>query len=182
MTTSSSSDIRNRTFGKSFRGFNPGEVMNFLGELAARIDELSAANTAASQRVVELETRLKDYTTIEKALQQTLMQAQETSGKAVESARKEGQLIIQEAELKASQIVDKARSDLTLLREQITIMQTKRDSIISRLKTLLDSELGLVKALGTDDDETAPHAGGDAPAAGSGNSEIDEILKHLENE
>ncbi len=157
-------------------------MTSFLEEIVGLVDELTAKNGTMTQRITELETRLKDYTTIEKALQQTFMQAQETSGKAVESARKEAQLIIQESELKASQIVDKARSDLTLLKEQITIMQTKRDAIINRLKTLLDSELGLVKALGADDEPSDSGGAGTPPSAAAEDPEIDEIIKRLENE
>ncbi len=176
---SASEEIRNRTFARTFRGANPEEVASYLAEVAARFDTLTARNEELSRKIIELETRVKDYATIEKALQQTLMQAQETSSKVVESARKEAQLIIQESELKASQIVDKARTDLTMLKEQVTIMQTKRDSIISRLRTLLDSELGLVRALGTDDEPAAPPR---AEPADNGNPEIEEIIKRLENE
>ena len=49
-------------------------------------------------RAIELEVQLKDYRQIEKTLQQTLLQAQETTGKTYESARKEAELIAREAE------------------------------------------------------------------------------------
>ena len=46
---------------------------------------------------------------MEKTLQATLMQAQDVSQKEVENAKREAQLVIQEAEMKASQILDKRK-------------------------------------------------------------------------
>lgn len=173
-------ELGKREFARVLRGYDPKEVHAFLDLAAGEIETLRRQNTDLLRKITELETQLKDYHSVEKAIQQTFMQAQETSGKAIENARKEAQLIIQEAELKASQIVDKARADLTSLREQITILKAKKDSIVSRLKMLLNSELELVRALEVDEElQAGKSVERDADRANDQN-EIEEIIRSLD--
>lgn len=172
-------EIRKQEFSKSFRGYDPNEVKAFLDMVATEFDEMNTMITTLTAKNAELETSLQNYKSVEHAIQQTLMQAQETSGRAIENARKEAQLLLHETELKASQMLDKARNDLTSLKEQFTILKAKKDSIVSRLKMLLNSELELIKALEVDEqmqtsstsskqDYTQQHA------------EIEEIIKSIE--
>jgi cell division initiation protein len=104
------------------------------------------------------------------------MQAQEASGRSIENSRKEGQLIIQEAELKANQLLDRARMDLSRTREEISNLRSKKESIVSRLKVLLNSEIDLIKALEVDDDELTKDL---SRGTGKESIEIDEIIKKL---
>lgn len=114
---------------------------------------------------------------MEKTLQQTLMQAQEASGKSIENSRKEASLIIQDAELKASQIVERARLDFAHAKEEISTLRTRKDSLLSKLKILLKSEIDLLSALEVNDDDFS----GEKMSRGTGKEhlEIDEILKKL---
>ncbi len=172
--------IRKQTFRKRLQGVDQAEVARFLEEVASDFDRLQAENAELSRQVTELGTQLKDFRSVEKALQQTLIQAQDSTAKAVDHARKEAQLIIQDAELKGSQLIERSRNELMSLKEQITILGAKKESIVSRLKMLLHSELELVRALEAGNEPPAPPADG-APAARRGRSaEIDEIVRGLD--
>ena len=149
---STASEIRNHDFRKSFRGLDAAEVQAFLDRIASEWEGLMADHASLEQKAVGLETQIRDFRSLEKGFQETIMQAQEASGRAVDSAKREGQLIIREAELKAALIVEKARNDLTMLKEQVAILRAKRDSITLRLKMLLNSELELIKALEVEDE------------------------------
>ena len=173
-----SSDIRAKKFKSRISGFNPGEVQKFLGEIADQLDELTKSHSGLKEKIIELETRLKDYTSIEKAIQQTFMQAQETSTRSLDNARKEAHLIIQEAEVKATQIVEEARVGLSLLKEQMTILKAKKDSIVARLKMMLNSEFDLIKALEIDE-EFKSKIEDDSGEAISKKTEIEEIVRQL---
>ena len=172
--------IRKQTFRKKFQGVDQTEVSVFLEDVAGDFDRLQAENAELSRKVTELETQLKDFRSVEKVMQQTLMQVQDSTVKVVENARKEAQLIIQDAELKGAQIIEKSRSELTVLKEQLTILGAKKESIVARLKMLLHSELDLVRALeaGSEpsrlrEDEPPPQQGGRA-------TEVDDIMKSLD--
>jgi cell division initiation protein len=104
------------------------------------------------------------------------VKAQEASGRSVENSRKEAELIVQEAQLKATQILDKARVDFSRVKEEIAGLKARKESILSRLKVLLSSEIELIKALELDDEAVR-----NDPSLGTGKEfiEVDEILKKL---
>jgi cell division initiation protein len=169
-------EIKRQQFKKVMRGYDPIEVDAFLDMLSHELEDVLARNKELKDKQIELETSLKDYKNMEKTLQQTLLQAQETSGKEIENSRRGATLIVQEAELKASQIVDKARMDFSRMKEEIANLKARKESILSRLKVLLSSEVDLIKALEIDDD-TAQQDG--LKGTGRDHIEIDDILKKL---
>jgi cell division initiation protein len=178
------SAIRKQTFRKKLQGIDQAEVARFLDEIGAGVDSLLAENAELSRRTAELETQLKDFRSVEKALQQTLMQAQDSTARSIEQARREAQLIIQDAEMKGAGIVEKSKNELSALKEQITILAAKRDSLVSRLKMLLTSELDAVNAFDAVDGGAGAPAGAD-PAAAAGDrsarpDDIEDIVKSLD--
>ena len=138
------------------------------------------SNKELKEKVQELETQLRDYKSMEKTLQQTLIHAQETSQKAVENSRREAQLMIAEAEMKGSQILDKARNDLTMMKEEIAILKAKKDTLANRLKTILNSELQLIKALAVDEEINPKIDSEEQKPVPTERTEIDEIIKSLD--
>ncbi len=169
-------EVKHQQFKKSMRGFDTVEVETFLEMVSNELEELIVANKEQKDKIIELETQLSDYKNIEKTLQQTLMQAQETSGKSIENSKREGELIIKEAEVKASQIVEKARFDFAHAKEEISQLKARKESILSKLKVLLSSELDLIRALEIDEDE---EKGDTSKGTGKDRLQIDEILKKL---
>lgn len=170
-------EIKRQQFKKVMRGFDPVEVETFLDMVSNEVEDLTKANKEYKDRLIELETQLNDFRNMEKTLQQTLMQAQEASGRSIENSRKEAELILKEAEIKASQIVEKARMDFSRAKEEISTLKARKESILGRLKVLLTSELDLLRALGIDD-ESAPRIDA-SKGSGKEQLEIDEILKKL---
>ena len=112
----------------------------------------------------------------ERDLQQVLMQAQENSSRTIDNARKEGELIIQESELKASQIVDYARMEVMRAKEEVTNLRAKKEALVSRLKVLLNSEVELIKALEADEEMNKRDQ---SQGTGRDHFQIDDVLKKL---
>lgn len=171
-------DIKKQEFKKSLRGYDTVEVDTFLEMVSKEMQAIVGQNKELKEKVFGLETQLQDYKNIEKTLQQTLMQAQETTGKSIENSRKEAQLILQEAEIKATQILDKARMDLSKMKENVSSLKAKRESLVTRLKVLLSSELELIKALEIEEEDILKTD----LSRGTGKSaiEIEEIVRDLE--
>ncbi len=169
-------EIKNQQFKKSMRGYDHIEVESFLEMVSNEVEDLIRENREQKDQLLQQETQLADYKNIEKTLQQTLMQAQETSGKSIENSKREGEIIVKEAEIKASQIVEKARLDFAHVKEEISHLKARKESVLSRLKVLLSSELNLMKALEIEDDE-----GKKDPSKGTGKDylELEDILKKL---
>jgi cell division initiation protein len=169
-------EIKRQQFKKTMRGYDTVEVETFLEMVSNEMEELIVTNREQKDRILEIETQLSDYKNIEKTLQQTLMQAQETSGKSIENSKREAELIIKEAEIKASQVVEKARLDFAHAKEEISQLKARKESILSKLKVLLSSELDLIRALDIDDEGEKRNQ---SKGTGKDNLEIDEILKKL---
>jgi cell division initiation protein len=173
-------DIKKQEFKKVMRGYDPVEVETFMDMMANEFEDLLKQQKEMRDTVVELETQLKDYRQIEKTLQQTLLQAQEATGRTYESARRESELILREAESKAAKIVEQANSDLARKSNEIRQLVARRESLIGRLRVLLSSELDLIKTL---------EMGGDAdlsgtPSMGTGKDsiELEPIVERLNND
>lgn len=170
-------EIKRQQFKKGLRGYDTIEVDTFLEMLSNEVEELLAENKKLRDSIIELETQLGDFKNMERTLQATLMQAQETSGKSIENSRKEAELIIKEAQLKASEIVEKARLDFAHAKEEISKLKARKESVLSRLKVLLTSELDLIKALGIDEDDS--DRANSSRGTGKDRLEIEDILKKL---
>ena len=172
-------DIKKQEFKRGMRGFDPVEVETFLDMVSKEFEDLVKQNKDFKEKVIELDTQLKDYKQLEVTLRQTLSSAQETAEKSLENSRKEAQLIVQEAELKANQIVDHARRDLSKTKEELSTLKAKKEAIVSRLRVLLQSELELVRALEVDDESQVQHS----MTKGTGKSafDVDEIVRALDS-
>ena len=173
------SDLKLKEFGKRFRGFDSDEVSTFLLEVAGYWEEALRRRDELERRTAELEAQVKEYRSMESAMQQALIQAQDTGGRAIDAARKEAQLIIQEAELKAARILEKSRNDLTAIKEQVVILRAKKDSIVTRMKMLLNSELEIIKGLEVDEEFQRSNSE-ERHEFSKEKSEIDEIIKSLD--
>jgi hypothetical protein len=62
------------------------------------------------------------------------------------------------------------------MKEEIANLKARKESILSRLKVLLTSEIDLIKALEIDDDASQQDT---SKGTGKSHLEIDEILKKL---
>ncbi len=171
-------DIRKQEFKKVMRGYDTVEVDTFLEMLVGEFESVLKEQKELRERIVELETQLKDYRQIEKTLQQTLLQAQEATGKTYETARREAEVILREAEGKAAGILEQANSDLIRLNSDLAQLQGRRESVIGRLRVLLNSELEVLK---TFEGGERPSHGPSAPPTREA-LVFEDILKSLDDE
>jgi len=173
-------DIKKQEFKKVLRGYDPVEVDTFMDMVANELEEALRAQKETRDRGIELETQLRDYRQIEKTLQQTLLQAQEATGRTYESARKEAELIVKEAEQKASKIVEQANSDLARSNNELSNLRSRKESLIGRLRVLLSAELDLIRTLEMSGDDR--FSGDSSLGTGKEKVEIDQVLKNIDND
>lgn len=173
-------DIRKQEFKKTMRGYDPVEVETFMEMMANEFENLLKEQNEMRTKSIEVETQLKDYKQIERTLQQTLLQAQETTGKTYEAARRDAESIIKEAEMRASGIVSNANTEIGKLNNELAQLRARKDSLIGRLRVLLSSELDLIKALEMGGDPILENN----PTQGTGKEgiDLDHILKAIDNE
>ncbi|MDY0082645.1 MAG: DivIVA domain-containing protein [Ignavibacteriaceae bacterium] len=138
-------EIRQQEFTKKMRGFDPDEVQNFLESLADEVQRLSEENESLKSETEALTEKINEYKKIEKNLQDTLLKAQENSTRSLEAAKKQTNLLLKEAELKASQIIEKARENTNDIRNAVVNLREEKDLIVAKLKAIVKSQANLLE-------------------------------------
>jgi len=170
-------DIKKQEFKKVMRGYDPVEVDTFMDMMADEFEDLFKQQKDLREKIIELETQLKDYRQIEKSLQQTLLHAQEASGRMYDSARKESELILKEAEMRAAKMLEQANSDAVRLENELKHLQARKESLIGRLRILLSTELDLIKTLEMGEDDVM--MGTSSHGTGKDSIHLEDVLKSV---
>ncbi|MDP3683662.1 MAG: DivIVA domain-containing protein [Ignavibacteria bacterium] len=137
--------IKRQEFSKSLRGFSTEEVHSFLEKIASEVEELQTENDSMKKQLEETSQQLVEFRRIEKNLQDTLLKTQENSAKAIESTKKQTALMLKEAEIKASQMVEKAKENADQIRNSIISLREERDLIIAKLKAIVTTQSHLLE-------------------------------------
>ena len=137
--------IKKQEFEKSMRGYNVDEVQTFLDKISSEMEELINEKEALEREVAALNHKVEEFQKIEKNLQDTLIKTQETSAEVIDSAKKHSALIIKEAEIKASQIIQNAEDIANEMRKAVLTLREEKDLIIARLKVIVGTQTNLLE-------------------------------------
>lgn len=143
----SANDVRAATFQRRMRGLDPDEVASFMDSLAQRIEELEQEAHSARLRVQELELELSQYRDRDQSLRDALIEVRQRSEESRETARREAELIVKEAELKAERLLAGGEDQARTLRRELRQLGERRERHVSRMRHLLQSQLELLDAL-----------------------------------
>jgi len=144
-------EIKQQEFKKVMRGYDTIEVDTFLDMVSNEFEKLLTDVREYEKKVVGLEAELSNFKEVESTLKQTLMNVQETSGKSLENSKKEAILIRKEAEIEVQKMIEKARHERDAMKEEVITLRTQKQSLISRLRHVLTSQLELMDVLELDD-------------------------------
>lgn len=137
-------DIHNKEFRRSFRGYNEGEVDEFLDEVVRDYDAILKENANLKRQVAELRESLEHYRNLEATLNKTLTLAQETADELKENARKEAEMIIREAESKADTIIKQAEAKTQKLIDSYERLKSQIQVVRSKLKSMMLAHIELI--------------------------------------
>lgn len=138
-------NIKKQEFNRSVRGYDKDEVQAYLDKLADEVESLLKENESLKRELEQANSRLVEFRRIEKSLQETLLKAQESSSKSIESTKKQTGLMIKEAEIKASQILEKARENANSIRNSVINLREERDLIVAKLRAIINSQANLLE-------------------------------------
>ncbi|HZW91154.1 MAG TPA: DivIVA domain-containing protein [Myxococcaceae bacterium] len=113
-------DIRQQQFAvRLFRGFDPQEVDAFLEEMADEVEELTRENALLKEQLIQLEEKSKGVEGREKTLQETLVTTQKIAEEFKENSRREAELILREAHLRAEKVMQDTREEHAKLTAEV---------------------------------------------------------------
>jgi cell division initiation protein len=136
-------NIKTKEFSTSFRGFNRAEVKEYLNKLASEVDDLLIKNENLLVEAGELSLKLADFKTLENELKTSLDKAKENAVKNVGPSKIDSNQIIREAELKAAQIINRAKENANEIRNAVLTLREQKELIIAKLKAMVETQAGL---------------------------------------
>ena len=146
-------DINNKEFKKGLRGYNPEEVDEFLDEIVDNYEELFKENTHLKEKVQNLNEKVEHYAQIESTIQNTLLLAQNAAEQAKNSARREAELLVKNANEDAQKLMDRAHNDVIEINDEyervkqefIKFRAKYRNFMNTQLETFDDLEKDFIK-------------------------------------
>ena len=138
-------NIKKQEFSKTMRGYDIKEVHAFLDLLANEVQSLINENEKLISEIEILNQKINDYQSKDKDLQDTLVKLQDSSARTLESAKIQSGLILKEAELKASQIVESANKKAAELKMAHEFLREEKNLIISKLRAIVNSQANLLE-------------------------------------
>lgn len=133
-------DIQKQRFNIKMRGYDVEEVHSFLATVAEQVEQLIRDNDLLKKDFDHLKQSMEEYEERENVLKNTLVTAQRASDQLKENAHKEAQILVKEAEVKATKILDLAQKQITKLQEDILQLRMRKkhmqDAVITQLEAL----------------------------------------------
>ncbi len=144
-------DIKNQSFGKSFRGYDQTEVDSFLEMVTSTLEDLTIENNQLKEKLQAVESTLQGYKDLEGNLKEVLLTAQKSAEELKKNAEKEAQLIIRETKIKTERKLEESYYILSTLKSQIAELQNLRKEYIIRLRSMLQTQLQLLESMERED-------------------------------
>jgi cell division initiation protein len=162
-------DIRRKEFKRSMRGYSDEEVDIFLDEVADEFERLFQENMELHDRMQRLEEQIAGHVQMKDALEKTLISAQLQSDEMRANARKESELILRDAELKARGIVNDSYGETQRVQQALIQLKHLEEDFRFKFRSLLEGHLKLlndapITVVGA---ETAAIESGETPAGGT---------------
>lgn len=136
-------EIQNHRFSRKWKGIDPVEVESFFALVGEEIEDLARAKAELESRLRGLEAENAEHRERERTLRDTLLSAQRASEDIRGAARKEAELIVQQAEdsserlthhaLQRSAEIEKAIEDLKLQRARFRLEVQKLIDLVGQV-------------------------------------------------
>ncbi len=130
-------EIQQMVFKVRLRGYDREDVDRFLEDLAQTVVSLNRENADLRDKLGAVERQLTEVKKAETTLANTLVSAQAVGEDLKQSAHRDAELIVKEAELKASEMVREARAELANTHRELTDLRKQRLVMVERLRSTL---------------------------------------------
>lgn len=130
-------DIQQMVFKVRLRGYDRQDVQRFLEDIALTVEGLNREAQSLKERLAQADEQLAGLKKAEATLTHTLISTQALADELKQAARREAELIMKEAEMKASALLQEAREELVGTQREILDLRKQRLMAIERLRSTL---------------------------------------------
>ncbi|MDG3131555.1 DivIVA domain-containing protein [Streptococcus suis] len=150
-------ELKDKTFGTKFRGYDADEVDDFLDIVTRDYEELIRKNHEQEIELKSLRDRLAYFDEMKESLSQSVLLAQDTAEKVKQAAEEQAANIIKQADYDALTLVHEAKNKANEILRSATdnakkvVIETeelknKTRIFHQRLKSTVESQLSLINS------------------------------------
>jgi cell division initiation protein len=131
-------DIQQQQFRMRFRGFDMVEVDNFLELLAGEFEELIKEIDQLKEEDRHKLARINELEAVEKEFRETLVSVQRITEEMKNNARKEADLIIEDAKTEGRKMLQNAQAEALKIEEEINHLQRQKTQLRAELLATIE--------------------------------------------
>jgi cell division initiation protein len=147
-------DVRQQQFSVRFRGFDKQEVEAFLEDVAEDYESVVKENALLKEQLAALEERSRNITEHERTLQDTLVTTHRLTEEMKHSAKREAEMIVRDAEMRAEKVAEEMRAEEARLKQDVGALKRLRHQLVEELRgTLVRYDRLLAGDAGAVDDD-----------------------------
>lgn len=140
-------DIRKQEFHKSLRGYETNGVEDFRIRVADALERAIRERQVLEERVAALTEQLRVFREREKAMNDALVAAQQLRQETRESAQREGQVIVREAQSEAKRLLDEAKTAQGAVEARMAETERQFQQYVGGFRALLERHVAELRAL-----------------------------------
>jgi cell division initiation protein len=130
-------DLQRQTFAQRLRGFDTAEVRTYLNIVAEEVAALQRERDGLDQEVQSLRALVDEHRQRETILKNTLLTAQRLTEEIKETARKQSESVVKEAEIQADRLLELAQSRAQEVERGILDLRAHRSSLRTDVRALI---------------------------------------------
>ena len=134
-------DINNKEFKRALRGYCADEVDEFLDQIVENYEELYKENANMKEKITNLNEKVEHYSKIEATIQNTLLLAQNAAEQAKNSAKKEAEMMVKNANETAQKVMDKAHNDVISINDEYEIVKQEFIKFRAKYRNFMNTQL-----------------------------------------
>jgi cell division initiation protein len=143
-------DLETTVFRRGFRGYNIGEVQEFMLQITHDYEHLYRENIELKEQIETLQNQLGQYRVMEETLRNAMILAQKSAEEVKNVAQTKADLIIKEAEQRGELIKIRLKEEiqvevgkLTELRQHVDLFKCQFKSFLTGLMEIAEHKLDL---------------------------------------
>ena len=131
-------DIRQQQFTvRMFRGLDPQEVEAFLENVAADYEAVVKENGLLKEQLAALEDRSRNITEHERTLQETLVTTHRLTEEMKQSAKREADMIVRDAELRGEKVTEELRGEEARIKLELQSLRRMRRQLLEEFRATI---------------------------------------------
>ena len=137
-------DIQKHRFRLKVWGYDPEEVRTFLTSFAEQYEKVIRENHQYREQVAMLREQVKEHEDRHDVLKSTLLSAQAAADDIRSSARRESEVIVKEAELKAEKMMEVARERIGRYEGRLVELKTLKRELVEQVRSMVRRQQGVL--------------------------------------